>query len=62
MTSWPESTRYGNRDRVELLAQALKSQGVEAIALLTKSERPLILGGSGVWWSDGAAGRFAQAE
>jgi thiamine pyrophosphate-dependent acetolactate synthase large subunit-like protein len=46
----------------ELLAQALKSQGVEALALLTKSERPLILGGSGVWWSGGAAGRFAQAE
>ncbi len=27
----------------------------EAIALLAKAERPVILGGSGVWWSDGAA-------
>jgi thiamine pyrophosphate-dependent acetolactate synthase large subunit-like protein len=26
----------------------------EAIALLRKAERPLIVGGSGVWWSDGA--------
>ena len=29
----------------------------EAVALLAKAERPLILGGSGVWWSD-AAGAF----
>ena len=27
----------------------------EAIAVLGKAERPLIIGGSGVWWSDGAA-------
>jgi acetolactate synthase-1/2/3 large subunit len=27
----------------------------EAIALLARAERPLILGGSGVWWSDAAA-------
>src|SRR5262249_8374447 len=27
----------------------------EAIALLGKAERPIILAGSGVWWSDGAA-------
>jgi acetolactate synthase-1/2/3 large subunit len=26
----------------------------EAVALLARAERPLILGGSGVWWSDGA--------
>src|ERR687892_687991 len=26
----------------------------EAIALLARAERPIILGGSGVWWSDGA--------
>ncbi len=26
----------------------------EAIALLKKAQRPVILGGSGVWWSDGA--------
>jgi thiamine pyrophosphate-dependent acetolactate synthase large subunit-like protein len=26
----------------------------EAIALLARAERPVILGGSGVWWSDGA--------
>src|SRR5215475_771705 len=27
----------------------------EAIALLARSERPIIIAGSGVWWSDGAA-------
>src|ERR1700693_1239642 len=27
----------------------------EAIALLAKAERPVIIAGSGVWWSDGAA-------
>jgi acetolactate synthase-1/2/3 large subunit len=27
----------------------------EAIALLAKAERPLVIAGSGVWWSDGAA-------
>jgi acetolactate synthase-1/2/3 large subunit len=26
----------------------------EAIALLRKAQRPIVLGGSGVWWSDGA--------
>jgi acetolactate synthase-1/2/3 large subunit len=26
----------------------------EAIALLKKAQRPIVLGGSGVWWSDGA--------
>jgi acetolactate synthase-1/2/3 large subunit len=26
----------------------------EAIALLARAERPIVLGGSGVWWSDGA--------
>ncbi len=26
----------------------------EAVALLARAERPLILGGSGVWWSEGA--------
>jgi acetolactate synthase-1/2/3 large subunit len=26
----------------------------EAIALLARAERPILLGGSGVWWSDGA--------
>jgi acetolactate synthase-1/2/3 large subunit len=26
----------------------------EAIALLARAEKPIILGGSGVWWSDGA--------
>jgi len=34
----------------------------EAIALLTKAERPLILGGSGVWWSDAAAAFRAFVE
>ena len=27
----------------------------EAIALLAKAERPVVIAGSGVWWSDGAA-------
>ena len=34
----------------------------EAIALLAKAERPLVLGGSGVWWSDAAAAFQAFVE
>ena len=34
----------------------------EAIALLAKAERPVILGGSGVWWSDGAKAFQAFVE
>jgi len=34
----------------------------EAIALLSRAERPVILGGSGVWWSDGAAAFQALVE
>ena len=34
----------------------------EAIALLAKAERPVILAGSGVWWSDGAAALQAFVE
>src|SRR5499426_1376670 len=34
----------------------------EAIALLAKAERPLVLGGSGVWWSDAAAAFQAFIE
>ena len=34
----------------------------EAVALLAKAERPLILGGSGVWWSDAAAAFQAFVE
>jgi thiamine pyrophosphate-dependent acetolactate synthase large subunit-like protein len=34
----------------------------EAIAVLRKAERPLILGGSGVWWSDGARAFQAFVE
>jgi len=35
----------------------------EAIALLARSSRPLIIGGSGVWWSDAAAAfrQFVEA-
>ena len=35
----------------------------EAVALLSRAERPLIIGGSGVWWSDAAAAfqRFVEA-
>ena len=34
----------------------------EAIALLARAERPVILGGSGVWWSDGAAAFHALVD
>jgi acetolactate synthase-1/2/3 large subunit len=34
----------------------------EAIALLARAERPVILGGSGVWWSDGARAFQALVE
>ena len=34
----------------------------EAVALLARAERPVILGGSGVWWSDGAAAFRALVE
>jgi acetolactate synthase-1/2/3 large subunit len=34
----------------------------EAVALLARAERPLIIAGSGVWWSDGAAALQAFVE
>lgn len=34
----------------------------EAVALLARAERPVILSGSGVWWSDGAAAFQALVE
>jgi len=34
----------------------------EAIALLAKAERPIVIAGSGVWWSDGAAALQAFVE
>jgi acetolactate synthase-1/2/3 large subunit len=34
----------------------------EAIAVLARAERPVILGGSGVWWSDGAPAFQALVE
>ncbi len=34
----------------------------EAVALLAHAERPLIIGGSGVWWSDAAAAFQALVE
>jgi len=34
----------------------------EAVGILAGAERPLILGGSGVWWSDGAAAFQALVE
>ena len=34
----------------------------EAIALLARAERPIVLGGSGVWWSDAAAAFRAFVE
>src|ERR1700730_6289493 len=46
------------------LPRPLGDQGAiqEAIALLARAERPVILGGSGVWWSDGAAAFQALLE
>ena len=34
----------------------------EAIALLAKADRPVVIAGSGVWWSDGAAALQAFVE
>jgi acetolactate synthase-1/2/3 large subunit len=34
----------------------------EAVALLARAQRPLIIAGSGVWWSDGAAALRAFVE
>jgi thiamine pyrophosphate-dependent acetolactate synthase large subunit-like protein len=34
----------------------------EAIALLARAERPVVIAGSGVWWSDGAAALRAFVE
>ncbi|HYB43799.1 MAG TPA: thiamine pyrophosphate-binding protein [Candidatus Methylomirabilis sp.] len=34
----------------------------EAVALLARAERPLVIGGSGVWWSDAAAAFQALVE
>src|SRR5882672_3457168 len=34
----------------------------EAIALLARAQRPLVIAGSGVWWSDGAAALQAFVE
>ena len=34
----------------------------EAVALLARAERPIILGGSGVWWSDAAAAFHAFVD
>jgi acetolactate synthase-1/2/3 large subunit len=34
----------------------------EAVALLARAERPVILGGSGVWWSDAAAAFHALVD
>jgi acetolactate synthase-1/2/3 large subunit len=34
----------------------------EAVALLAKAERPIVIAGSGVWWSDGAAALQAFVE
>jgi thiamine pyrophosphate-dependent acetolactate synthase large subunit-like protein len=34
----------------------------EAVALLAKAERPVVIAGSGVWWSDGAAALQAFVE
>jgi acetolactate synthase-1/2/3 large subunit len=34
----------------------------EAIAILSRAERPIVIGGSGVWWSDGAQAFQAFVE
>ncbi len=46
------------------LPRALGDTGAvrEAIALLARAERPIVIGGSGVWWSDGAGAFQAFVE
>jgi acetolactate synthase-1/2/3 large subunit len=46
------------------LPRALGDAGAvrEAIALLARAERPLVIGGSGIWWSDAAAAFQAFVE
>jgi acetolactate synthase-1/2/3 large subunit len=46
---WPPAFRMPPRPMGDLGAVR------EAIALLSKAQKPVILGGSGVWWSDAAA-------
>ncbi len=43
-------------------AQGDPAAVAEAVALLARAERPLIIGGSGVWWSDAAAAFQAFVE
>ena len=52
--------RAGAADRRARSATPARSR--RPIALLAKAERPLIIGGSGVWWSDAAAAFQAFVE
>src|SRR5262249_234129 len=57
-----ESVKYASAWKPS--ARTLGDSGAikEAIALLAKAERPLVIAGSGVWWSDGAAALQAFVE
>jgi acetolactate synthase-1/2/3 large subunit len=60
-----EESQIGWAPRNKPVPRSLGDPGAvkEAIALLARAERPLIIGGSGVWWSDAAAAfqRFVEA-
>ena len=56
------TVRYPTHYRTRLRPQA-SGEGIrEAAALLASAERPVILAGSGVWWSDAGAELTAFAE
>ena len=57
-----ESVRYAQAWKPSPRALGDTGAVKEAIALLAKAERPLVIAGSGVWWSDGAAALQAFVE
>ena len=62
---WSTSRTIAYADAVEAprrVRTAIRARSREAIALLSKAERPLILGGSGVWWSDARARRSRRSS
>jgi thiamine pyrophosphate-dependent acetolactate synthase large subunit-like protein len=57
-----ESVRYAPAWRPTPRSLGDPGAVAEAIALLARAERPVIVAGSGVWWSDGAAALQAFVE
>ena len=57
-----ESVRYAQAWKPSPRALGDTGAVKKAIALLAKAERPLVIAGSGVWWSDGAAALQAFVE